>query len=152
MWLSKTLALRHAAEQETAAADMGVTTIGGGNASVMTRGEQRDLEVFAPGGLVWQPKAGDTVLVIKGGAGRQEQCVAAADTSANTPEGLSPGELFLYSDGASIYLRKDGRIAVSGQISVEGDLAVNGNVELTGTVNITGSLFINGVPYRPCLC
>ena len=56
MWLSKKLSLQHAAEQEGAAADMGVTTIGGGSASVVTRGEQRDLAVFAPGGLVWQPK------------------------------------------------------------------------------------------------
>ena len=63
MWLSKTIALRQRAERESTAADMGVTTIGGGSASVMTRGEQRDLEVFAPGGVVWQPQAGDTVLV-----------------------------------------------------------------------------------------
>ena len=164
MWLSKTLALRHTAEQEGTAADMGVTTIGGGSASVMTRGEQRDLEVFAPGGLVWQPKAGDTVLVIKGGSGCQERCVAAADTSAAAPKELSPGELFLYSDGASIYLRKDGSIAITGQLSVEGgltvegpvtvegELTVSGNVDLTGTVNINGPFFINGSPYRPCLC
>ena len=64
---------------------MGVTTIGGGNASVMTKGEQRNLEVFAPGGLTWQPQAGDTVLVIKGGTGGQERCVVAADTSAAVP-------------------------------------------------------------------
>ena len=53
MWLSRTLSLRQRAERESAAADMGVTTIGGGSASVMTRGEQRDLEIFAPGGMVW---------------------------------------------------------------------------------------------------
>ncbi len=67
MWLSRTIAARQRAERESAAADMGVTTIGGGSASVMTKGEQRNLEVFAPGGLIWQPQAGDTVLVIKGG-------------------------------------------------------------------------------------
>lgn len=165
MWLSKALAIRQAAEQESTAADMGVTTIGGGSASVLTRGEQRDLEVFAPGGLVWQPKAGDTVLVIKGGAGCQERCVAAADTSAATPEGMTPGELFLYSDGdASIYLRKDGSIAVKGAVVVEGglmvkgplhiegDFSANGHMELTGEVSINGSLTINGLPYQPCLC
>ena len=75
MWLSRTIAARQRAERESAAADMGVTTIGGSSASVMTRGEQRNLEVFAPGGLIWQPQAGDTVLVIKGGTGGQEQCV-----------------------------------------------------------------------------
>lgn len=153
MWLSKTLALRQAAEQEGTAADMGVTTIGGGSASVMTRGEQRDLDVFAPGGLVWQPRAGDTVLVIKGGSGCQERCVAAADTSDAAPEGMAPGELFLYSDGgASVYLRQDGSIAVTGPLSLAGDLSVQGHVTLTGRVDINGSLFVNGQLYRPCLC
>ena len=139
MWLSKSLSLRHAAEQENTAADMGVTTIGGGSASVMTRGEQRDLEIFAPGGVVWQPAAGDIVLVLKGGAGGQEQCVVAAGTASAAPEGMAPGELFLYSaGGASIYLRKDGSICVEGPLSVKGDLTV------TGTVNITGALLVNG--------
>ena len=90
MWLSRTIALRQRAEQESTAADMGVTTIGGGSASVMTKGEQRDLEVFAPGGLAWQPKAGDTVLVVKGGTGCQEQCVVAAETAGAAPEELAP--------------------------------------------------------------
>lgn len=141
MWLSKTMASRQQASQESAAADMGVTTIGGGSASVMTRGEQRNLEVFAPGGVVWQPRAGDTVLVLKGGPGSQEQCVVAANTAAAAPEGLAPGELFLYSGGkASIYLRGDGSIVVKG------------NVEIQGPVNIVGELTVNGRPYAPCRC
>ena len=165
MWLSKTIALRQRAAQESAAADMGVTTIGGGGASVMTRGEQRDLEVFAPGGLIWQPKAGDTVLVDKGGTGGQEQCVVAASTAADTPKGLAPGELFLDSrGGASIHVREDGSIAVKGDGFAEGnwdaagDLTWTGNVELkglvtvNGTLSINGKLIVNGEPYRPCRC
>lgn len=145
MWLSKQLALQRSAEQEGAAADMGVTTIGGGSAAVMARGEQRDLAVFAPGGLVWQPRAGDTVLVIKGGVGCQEHCVVAAETAANTPEDMEPGELYLYSDGgASIYLRSDGSIAVTGPVEVEGDVSVRGKVSLTGQVSVNGALIING--------
>lgn len=141
MWLSKTMAARQQAGQESAAADMGVTTIGGGSASVMTRGEQRNLEVFAPAGVVWQPRAGDTVLVLKGGPGSQEQCVVAANTAAAAPEGLAPGELFLYSgDKASIYLREDGSIVISG------------DVEVKGPVSITGELTVNGKPLVPCLC
>lgn len=125
MWVSK-----HIARQQRGgtvdAADMGMTTIGGGDASVLTRGEQRNLEVFAPGGVVWQPMAGDTVLVIKGGTGAQEQCVAAASTAGHAPAGMAPGELFLYSSGgASVYLRND------------------------GTVCVTGKLVVNGIPYRP---
>lgn len=153
MWLSKKLSIYRTAEQEGAATDMGVTTIGGASASVMTRGEQRDLEVFAPGGLVWQPRSGDTVLVVKGGAGCQERCVVAAETASNAPEGMSPGELYLYSEGgASLYLRSDGSIAVSGPVEIKGPLSVEGNVKLTGRVDIFGSLYINGLPYRPCVC
>lgn len=141
MWLSKTMASRQQASQESSAADMGVTTIGGGSASVMTRGEQRNLEVFAPGGIVWQPQAGDTVLVLKGGPGSQEQCVVAANTASAAPEGLAPGELFLYSGGnASIYLRGDGSIVIKG------------NVEVQGPVNIMGELTVNGRAYAPCRC
>ena len=58
------------------------------------RGEQRELEIFAPGGLVWQPLAGDTVLVVKGGVGCQEQCVVAAETAGSAPKDMAPGELF----------------------------------------------------------
>lgn len=153
MWVSRAFSLRQAAEREGTAADMGVTTIGGRSASVLTRGEQRSLEVFSPGGLVWQPRAGDTVLVVKGGMGSQEQCVVAADTAARAPKEMAAGELFLYSaGGASIYLRNDGSAAVKGPVSLEGDLTVQGNVSLTGRVSINGLLVVNGVPYRPCQC
>ncbi len=165
MWLSKTIALRQRAERESTVADMGVTTIGGGSASVMTKGEQRELEVFAPGGLVWQPQAGDTVLVVKGGTGCQEQCVVAASTAGAAPEGLAPGELFLYScGGASLYLREDGSIAVTGggfaegdwesegNLTLAGEVELNGPVTINGTLRINGSLIVNGQPYRPCLC
>lgn len=128
MWLSKAMSMRQASEREATAADMGVTTIGGGSASVMTRGEQRDLEIFAPGGMVWQPKAGDTVLVVKGGTGGQEQCVVAASTAESGPKDMAAGELFLYSCGkASIYLRKDGSIEIKGNAFAEGDW-VMGNI------------------------
>lgn len=152
MWLSKKLSVQRVAEQEGAAADMGVTTIGGSLASVMARGEQRDVEVFAPGGLVWQPSPGDTVLVIKGGSGCQERCVVAADTAASAPEGMAPGELYLYSSGgASIYLRSDGSIAVRGPVEIKGDLTVEGNVKMTGLVDIQGILRINGLVCPACM-
>ncbi|MCI9444411.1 MAG: polymer-forming cytoskeletal protein [Oscillospiraceae bacterium] len=165
MWLSKSIALRQSAAREGAAADMGTTTIGGGSASVMTRGEQRDLSVFSPSGVIWQPKAGDTVLVIKGGAGGQEQCIIAADTAGAAPEDLVPGELYLHSSRDTfIFLRADGSIAVKGNLSAEGDGTIKGSINLTGDVELTGAvtvngtlsvngnLIINGQPYRPCSC
>ena len=153
MWLSKKLAINQRLEQEGAAADMGVTTIAGSAASVMTRAEQRDLAVFAPGGVLWQPRVGDTVLVIRGGAGGQENCVVAAEPAATPPEGMAPGELYLYSSGgASLYLRGDGSIAVTGPVEIAGELRVTGPVRLTGRVDISGSLYVNGEVYRPCRC
>ncbi len=115
------------AREESAEAEVGVTTIGGGEAAVLTRGEDRSLPVYGPGGLVWTPKAGDTVLVIKGGSGREEQCIAGALARRETDE-LEPGELRLYSGGASLTLRND------------------------GTVEIYGRLVVNGSLYVPCLC
>lgn len=153
MWLSKKLAVNQRLEQEGAAADMGVTTIAGRETSVMTRGEQRDLVVFTPGGILWQPKVGDTVLVIQGGAGGQENCVVAAEPTIAPPEGMTPGELYLCSSGgASVYLKGDGSIAVTGPIQITGDLQVTGAVQLTGRVDISGSLYVNGEAYRPCRC
>lgn len=153
MWLSKKLAVNQRLEQEGAAADMGVTTISGGTASVMTRGEQRDLAVFAPGGVLWQPRVGDTVLVIRGGAGGLEHCVAAAEPTVKPPEGMAPGELYLYSSGgASVYLKGDGSVAVTGPVEIAGNLSVTGAVRLKGRVDISGSLYVNGEAYRPCRC
>ena len=115
------------AREESAEAEVGVTTIGGGEAAVLTRGEDRFLPVYGPGGVAWTPKAGDTVLVIKGGSGREEQCIAGALARRETDD-LEPGELRLYSGGASLTLRND------------------------GAVEIEGRLVINGSLYVPCLC
>lgn len=111
------------AREESAEAEVGVTTIGGGEAAVLTRGEDRSLPVYGPGGLVWTPKAGDTVLVIKGGSGREEQCIAGALARRETDE-LEPGELRLYSGGASLTLRNDGAVEIEGRLVVNGSLYV----------------------------
>ena len=129
MWLSKQMK----PEVPTADADLGTTTIAGGNAGVVTRGEVRALPVYGPGGYAWLPDSGTTVLVIKGGPGGEEQCVAGAKQRA--PQGMEPGEVYLYGPGGgAVYLRKDG------------------TVELRGTVSIQGQLVVNGEPYKPCTC
>ena len=163
MWLSRKFSAYHATEQEGTAADMGVTTIGGTSAAVVTRGEQRELGTFAPAGVVWQPRAGDTVLVIKGGVGCQERCIVGADTAASAPKDMAAGELFLYSaGGASLYLKNDGSIAVVGDVTMEGDLditgdvhlegnlSLQGNTQLTGNTTVSGSLVINGLLCPAC--
>ena len=124
MWLSSKLARE--VRQETAA-DLGVTTVSGQTAGVQTRGEVRSLPVYGPAGLAWVPRNGDTVLVIKGGTGGEESCVAGAEQKA-APGDLQPGELCLYTAGAAIRLYNDGRVCID------------------------GALFINGEPYAPCTC
>ena len=115
-----------------AEADQGVSTIVGDEMGVVTRGEVRRLPVYGPGGYVWMPESGAAVLVIKGGPGGEEQCVAGQQ-QALIPEGMGPGEVYLFTPGGnSVYLRSGGEI------------------ELQGKVRIQGSLTVNGEPYVPC--
>lgn len=130
MWLSKQMK----PAVPTADADLGVTTIAGDSVGVVTRGEIRALPIYGPGGYVWLPESGAAVLVIKGGPGGEEQCVAGMK-QRDIPEGMQPGEVFVYGPGEnSIYLKRDG------------------TMELRGNVDIQGSLTVNGEYYRPCRC
>ena len=94
MWLSRQMK----APAPTADADLGMTTITGDSVGVVTRGEVRALPVYGPGGYVWMPESGAAVLVIKGGPGGEEQCVAGQQ-QALIPEGMGPGEVYLFSPG-----------------------------------------------------
>ena len=129
MWISRKM--RPA--PPTADADLGVTTIAGGQAGVLTRGEVRSLPVYGPGGYRWMPQNGAEVLVIKGGPGGQEQCVAGM-RQAEPEEPMEPGEVLICGGGASIYLKADGSLVLKGHVCVE------------------GALVINGEPYKPCTC
>ena len=131
MWISRQLK----PVVPTADADLGVTTIQGGNVGVMTRGEVRALPVYGPGGYIWLPQNGAAVLVVKGGPGGEEQCVTGMK-QRETPRGMKPGEVFLYGPGEnSVYLKQDGSVEVKGT-----------------TVSIEGQLIINGQFYVPCTC
>ena len=126
MWLSK----KTRPAVPTTDADLGVTTIAGDGAGVLTRGEVRSLPVCGPGGYAWMPAGGQAVLVIKGGPGGQEQCVAGAVQQA--PEDLAPGEVAVCGpDGTEIRLRNGGTVEIRGSI-----------------VKIWGSLMINGEAYE----
>ena len=130
MWLSS----RRRPGPATADADLGVTTIAGGEVGVLTRGEVRAVPVYGPGGYVWMPESGAAVLVVKGGPGGEERCVCGAQQSA-PPEEMRPGEVLVRGPGGnSVYLRRDGTVVLRGEVRVE------------------GSLWINGSPYIPCEC
>lgn len=130
MWLSS----RMRPVPATADADLGVTTIAGGEVGVLTRGEVRAVPVYGPGGYVWMPESGAAVLVVKGGPGGEERCVCGAQQSA-PPEEMRPGEVLVRGPGGnSVYLRRDGTVVLRGEVRVE------------------GTLWINGSPYIPCEC
>lgn len=130
MWLSSKMRPAPA----TADADLGVTTIAGGEVGVLTRGEVRAVPVYGPGGYVWMPESGAAVLVVKGGPGGEERCVCGVQQSA-PPEEMRPGEVLVRGPGGnSVYLRRDGTVVLRGEVRVE------------------GSLWINGSPYIPCEC
>ena len=130
MWLAQSMKR----QAPTADADQGVSTIVGDQMGVVTRGEVRQLPIYGPGGYVWLPESGASVLVIKGGPGGEEQCVCGGKQAA-VPKGMKPGEVYLYGPkGSSVYLRQDGTI------------------QLTGRVAVTGTLGVNGQVYKPCSC
>ena len=128
MWLSS----RMRPVPATADADLGVTTIAGGEVGVLTRGEVRAVPVYGPGGYVWMPESGAAVLVVKGGPGGEERCVCGAQQSA-PPEEMRPGEVLVRGPGGnSVYLRRDGTVVLRGEVRVEGSLWINGSPYIPG--------------------
>ena len=91
MWLAQSM--KQAVP--TADADQGISTIVGDQMGVVTRGEVRQLPIYGPGGYVWLPESGASVLVIKGGPGGEEQCVCGGKQAA-VPKGMQPGEVYIY--------------------------------------------------------
>ena len=137
MWLSRQIKPAPA----TSDADLGITTISGQKVGVVTRGEVRDLPVYSPGGYLWTPANGTAVLVVKGGPGGEEQCVAGARPLEELPD-IEPGEVYLYGPGENtVYLKKDGSVEIRGS-----------RVSVTGELSVDGQLTVNGRPYAPCDC
>ena len=137
MWLSRQIKPAPA----TSDADLGITTISGQKVGVVTRGEVRDLPVYSPGGYLWTPANGTAVLVVKGGPGGEEQCVAGARPLEEVPD-IEPWEVYLYGPGENtVYLKKDGSVEIRGS-----------RVSVTGELSVDGQLTVNGRPYAPCDC
>ena len=133
MWMGKQLS-RRVREDE---ADTGTVTAAGEMLCAVTDGEKRNLRIFSPGGYRWQPKAGQSVLVLKNGA------VCGARAPEDKPE-LQPGETELFGpDGAYLRFEQEGRIVMEGDLVIKGDIVLDGNLSVTGTVSC-GSLIIGG--------
>ncbi len=110
MWISRQNSLARAAGP---AADTGTITVSGSALAAYSGGEHRGLALYAPGGILWRPEAGENVLLLRLGNDGQP-CVAGA--LCREYGDLEPGELRLQSKGASICLRNDGTIEVTGTI------------------------------------
>ena len=121
MWLSKRI-VQETPEFEPAT--LGTVSIGGEDAAVVTDGEKRNARVISPGGYCWQPSASDSVLVIKG----NELYVPGVLQSGGA---LQPGEVLIYSGGASIRLKNSGEIELNGRLEISGEAFVNGRRVLT---------------------
>ena len=130
MWISS----RMRPAPPTADADLGVTTIAGKEAGVLTRGEVRNLPVYSPGGYAWAPENGAEVLVIKGGPGGAEQCVVGTRQERAEEERAAGGDL------------RPGEVRITGP----GGSAIH--LKADGSVDIRGFLTINGIAYAPCTC
>jgi len=111
MWLSE----RAAAKSRSASvAEVGTAT---GGMSVCTDAEKRNLPVYSPGGYAWSPKFGDDVLVMKCADGLSRVVSAVCEPH----EGMENGEILIYSCGASICLKNDGRILFNGDVYINGE-------------------------------
>lgn len=121
MWLSKRIVQQTSGPEP---ATLGTVSIGGADAAVVTDGEKRNAKVISPGGYCWQPCAADSVLVVKG----DELYVPGMLQQAGN---LAPGEVLVYSRGASIRLRNNGTIEINGTVEITGEAYVNGGKVLT---------------------
>lgn len=110
MWLSEKTAAKG---RQASAAEVGTAT---GGMSVFTEAEKRNLPVCSPGGYAWRPKFGEDVLVIKCADGLSRVLSAVSEPQA----GMESGEVLIYSGGASICLKNDGRILLNGDVYING--------------------------------
>ncbi len=83
-------------------ATLGTVSIGGKVPAVVTDAEKRRAKVISPGGYCWNPAATDCVLVVKG----NELYLAGMPQDGH--KGLQPGEVMLFSKGASVKVTNDG--------------------------------------------
>lgn len=122
MWIAGRLR-QEETTRENGAAECGSVTIGGARAGVLVRGEERDIPTAAPGGIVWKPKSGERVLVVRGGTGGEERYVIGALCDETAQRALADGEvcLFAASGGARIYLRGNGNVEIEGTLWINGE-------------------------------
>ena len=127
MWLSERAAAGGGAERVRAG--IGTVTIGGKNAAVLLKSEQRNIGVVGPQGLQWRPGRDSQVLVLETEDG-ERYILGAAEAGSET---LGEGELCLKCGETWLKIGHDGSISAEGEVHICGD------------VYVTGRLFLNGI-------
>ena len=115
MWLSRRNETQRRQEET---AQVGRVTLPGDPAGAVLGAERRDMPVFGPGGYAWRPRAGQEILVVKAGADKEQPCAAGVREGGNLA--LAPGEIYIDSGGASIFLSNTGTISMWGDVLVNG--------------------------------
>ena len=112
MWTSERRLERRAEES----AALGQVTLGGDPAGVFLGGERRWLPVYSPGGYCWRPGAGDRVLVVKAGDGRESRCITGRRQAEKE---LEPGEVRISGGTGGVRLYSGGT-DLTGEVSING--------------------------------
>ena len=113
MWLSKRI-VQETPEFEPAT--LGTVSIGGEDAAVVTDGEKRNARVISPGGYCWRPGAGDRVLVVQAGDGRESRCITGRRQAEKE---LEPGEVRISGGTGGVRLYSGGT-DLTGEVSING--------------------------------
>jgi hypothetical protein len=117
MWLGRQQKRSHQAGE----GQVGKVTIGGEQVSVLLDSERRGLELYAPGGYQWTPRAGQRVLVIQGQG--EIPCVVGLRQGETPPEQVTVeanggGKLLLDGKNAAVTGERidlDGAVYISGE-------------------------------------
>ena len=112
MWTSERRLERRAEES----AALGQVTLGGDPAGVFLGGERRWLPVYSPGGYCWRPGAGDRVLVVQAGDGRESRCITGRRQAEKE---LEPGEVRISGGTGGVRLYSGGT-DLTGEVSING--------------------------------
>ena len=126
MWLSENMKRTAPAVQ----ADQAVVTITGGETAIYTDGEERNVDILSSPGIGWRPKCGDEILVIKDSGGRKN---VFGKKQGALSENIAPGEVLIYSDSGTIWLKNNGDVHISRNLFVNGYVYSDGGYFPGGT-------------------
>lgn len=120
MWLSG----QHKRPADQGEGQVGVITVGGGEAAALLDCERRGLQVYAPAGYHWTPEVGQRVLVVQGKG--EIPCVAGVRQGGSCPGTVTVEAKSLSLEGTNVDVTAGGAAVVHGEtVTLEGLVYVN---------------------------